>query len=227
MEIDKMSDIISDIKSLLLELYRENRAILDISVYPDLYKMLEVNRSGFTPIYYFPDTIEKLILMAKENEQYYYYITRLLIKWTRRYIDFKILDQIFIEKEYPHAKVKLITEDTIDKDVYSFCYKNFVSKDLVIEFSPKFNLMGDLIGKILGFAKKSKTPILMRNQTLIRYVRKLIPIFEAANLFVDQKQKFFSRFIPLKETRGIKWLVGITVGVIVHPIGFVLAVIDP
>lgn len=227
MEIDKMDNIISDIKSQLLELDRDSRAILDVSVYPELYKMLEARQLDFSPTYYFPDTIAKLLSVAKENKQYYYFITRLLTRWTQRYIDFEMLDKIFIGKGFPQAKIKLITEDIIDKRVYSFCYENFVSKDLVIEFSPEFNLVGDIIGKILGFAKKSKTPILLMNQRLVRDVRRLIPIFETANAFVDQKQKFFGRFIPLERTRGIRWFIGITVGTMVNPIGFVLAVIDP
>jgi hypothetical protein len=112
--------------------------------------------------------------------------------------------------------------------VYSFCYENFISKDLLVEFSPEFNLVGDIIGKILGFAKKSKYPILMLNQRLVRDIRRLIPIFDTANMFIDEKQKFFGKFIPhLEKTRGIRWFIGITIGTLVSQVGFVLAVIDP
>jgi len=222
-----MDDIINDIKAQLLELDRERRAILDISVYPELHKMLETGRFDFSPTYYFPDTIAKLLSMAKENEQYYYFITKLFSRWTQRYIDIRLLNEILVEKEFPQAKIELITKEVVDEKVYSFCYENFVSKDLVVELSPKFNLIGDIIGKMLGFAKKSKTPILMKNQRLVRDVKKLIPIFDAANMFVDQKQSFFSRILPLERTRGIRWFIGITVGTMINPIGFVLAVIDP
>jgi len=222
-----VDDIIYDIKSQLLELDRERRAILDVSVYPELHKMLEARRFDFSPTYYFPDTIAKLLSMAKENKQYYYFTTRLLTRWTQRYIDLRMLDKIFVEKEFPQAKIELITKEIIDEKVYSFCYENFVSKDLIVELSPEFNLVGDIIGKILGFAKKSKTPILMMNQRLVRDIKKLIPIFEAANTFVDQKQRFFGNIIPLERTRGIRWFIGITVGTMVNPVGFVLAVIDP
>lgn len=227
MNADNIESITGDIKSRVLGFDKESKAIIDISVYPELGKMLEIGRTDFQQTYYFPDTITKLVLKAKENEQYYYFITKLLTRWTHKYIDFKMIDKIFIEKEFPMAKIELITEDIIDKEVYSFCYKNFVSKDLVIEFSPRFNLVGDLIGKILGFAKKSKTPILMMNQRLVHDVKKLIPTFDTANMFVDRKQRFFGKFIPLKRTRGVRWFVGITVGTMVSPVGFILAVIDP
>lgn len=228
MEIKNIENMISHIENRVLKLEGRSRAILDISVYPELSRILEIKKSNFYPTYYFPDTIVDLLLKAKANDQYYYFMTRLFTRWTQRYIDFKILDKIFVKKEFPQAKIELITKEMIDMKVYSFCCKNFVSKDLVIELSPEFNLVGDIIGKILGFAKKSETPILMMNQRLVRYAKKLIPVFETANMFVDEKQRFFRKFIPhLENTRGIRWLIGITVGIAVNPVGFVFMVVDP
>ena len=224
---EDMDNIIKYVKNRISELEYEYRAILDLSMYPELNNIIKTQRLDFTPIYYFPDTIAKLFLKAKENEQYYYFISRLFAKWTQRPVDFRLLNKIFKEKRLNQIKIELITDELIDREVYSFCYKTFISKDLLVELSPQFNLVGDIIGKILGFAKKSKTPILMLNRKLIRFVREEIPIFDAANMFVDKKQEFFSRFIPLRRTRGIRWFVGITVGTSVPPIGFVLAVMDP
>ena len=40
--------------------------------------------------------------------------------------------------------------------------------------------------------------------------------------------KFFERFISgLKRTRGMKFIIGIALGSLVSPLGFVLAVLDP
>jgi len=220
-------DIIQNIKAKILELKSEDKAILDIPAYPGLTQLLEIEDSNFQPTYYIPDTISILLRKAKENEQYYYFITKLLTRWTQRYIDIRLLNKIFVEKEFSKAKIEFITKEDVDEKVYSFCYKNFVSKDLVVELSPKFNLIGDIIGKILGFAKISETPILMMNQRLVREVKKSIPILDAANMFVDQKQKFFSKIIPLERIRGIRWFIGITVGTIINPVGFILTVIDP
>lgn len=222
-------DLEKNIKNRVIEFEKENKVILDISVYPELKKVLENQRSeNFNNSYYFPDTIAKLLLKAKENSQYYYFMTKLFTRWTQRYIDFSILNRIFIKKEFPEGKIKLITEDIIDEEVYSFCYENFISKDLMVDLSLEFNLIGDILGKVLGFAKKSKTPILMLNQRLVNDIKRLIPVFDTANTFVDKKRTFFRKFMPhLERTRGIRWFIGITVGTVISPAGFVLTVIDP
>ena len=137
------------------------------------------------------------------------------------------MNKVFIEREYDILKFELITKEMIDMETYDSCYHKIVEKDLLIELSPEFNLIGDIVGKMLGFAKRSKAPILMLNQRLVRFIKKEIPIFDTANMFVDKKQQFFSRFIPLKRSRGVRWFLGITVGTAISPIGFILAVIDP
>jgi len=229
METNNVKYMVSDIEDTILKLEGESRAILDISVYPRLSRMLETQRLDFYPTYYFPDTIANLLLRAKEDERYYRFILKLFSRWMPKCksIDLDLLNNIFIKKEFPRAKIELITKEIVDGETYSFCYENFVCDDLVVELSPKFNLLGDMIGKILGFAKKSGSPILMMNQRLIRDVRGVIPIFETANMFVNRKQKFFSKFIPIKKTRGARWFIGITIGSKIGPVGFVFAVIDP
>ncbi len=228
----KKKEDIDDITQTVIDLIKgieyENRVVLDISVYPELPNIMEVQRRrDAATIYYIPDTIPLLLNKAKENEQYYFFLSKLFTKWTQRFIDVRLLNKIFVENEYDNLKFELITKEMVDIETYEFCYNKFAEKDLFIELSPEFNLVGDIVGKILGFAKKSNIPILMLNQKLVRYVKKEIPIFDTANMFVDKKQEFFSRFIPLRRTRGIRWFIGITVGTAISPIGFVLAVIDP
>ena len=228
MQIDNADNLISNVKGRILELGGESKAILDISVYPELSWIPDPTRLNFFPTYYFPDTIANLFLRAKENKQYHYFMTKLFTRWTKRAIDFKALDKTFFKKELPPAKIELITKEMVDRKVYSFCYENFVYKDFIVELSPRFNVVGDIIGKMLGFAKQSKAPILMTNQRLVRDVKKLIPILETANIFVDKKQRLWGRFRPiLKNTRGVRWLIGITVGTVISPAGIVFAVIDP
>lgn len=223
-----VDNIIQSITNMIKGFEHENRVVLDISVYPELSKIVEIQRRlDITPVYYIPDTIPLLLRKAKENEQYYFFLSKLFTKWTHRLVDLRLLNKVFIEKEYDILKFELITKEMIDIKTYDFCYHEIVEKDLLIELSSEFNLIGDIVGKILGFAKKSKVPILMLNQRLVRYIKKEIPIFDTANMFVDRKQQFFSRFIPLKRSRGVRWFLGITVGTAISPIGFVLAVIDP
>jgi len=226
-EFDRPETMVSEIKERALELEHEERAILDISTYPDLSRTRQ-SMLGSHPTYYVPDTIAKLFFKAKEDRRYYYYMTRLFMRSTRRYIDLDMLDGMFSRKEHFEARVELITEEMVDKRVYSFCYENFVSKDLILELSPRFNLVGDIIGKILGVCQKSRAPILMTTGRLVSDVRRLIPIFETANAFIDTKRTFFHRFIPgIEETRGVRWIIGITIGIAYPQVGIALAIIDP
>ncbi len=223
-------DVIQSIIDMIKGFEYENRVVLDVSVYPELSEIVKVQRRlNNTPVYYVPDTIPMLLEKAKENEQYYFFLSKLFTKWTQRSVDLRLLNKIFIKKEYHTLKFGMIKkeEEMIDIKTYDFCYHKIIEKDLLIELSPKFNLAVDIVGKILGFAKRNKVPILMLNQKLVRYVKKEIPIFDTANMFVDKKQHFFSRFTPLRKTRGIRWFIGITLGTAISPIGFMLAVIDP
>ena len=223
-----VDNIIHNITNTFKGFEHENRVVLDISVYPELSKFVETRRrSDITPVYYVPDTIPRLLRKAKENEQYYFFLSKLFTKWTYRLIELRLLNKIFIEKEYDVLKFELITKEMVDMNIYEFCYQKIVKKDLLIELSSEFNLIGDIVGKILGFAKRSKIPILMLNQKLVSFIKRGIPIFDTANIFVDKKQQFLSKFIPLKRTRGVRWFLGITVGTAISPLGFILTVIDP
>lgn len=204
----KLNTLCEKLDRLLVELDKKNEAIIDISVYPELIKMR--GKNDLYPTYYFPDTIKKLIL---QEEKYKEFLQRLIRKWTKRYVDFELLKNIFIKEGIPWARIKVITKDMVDEEVYSFCYEKFTLKELEISFSPKFNLLGDLIGKILGFAKKSGIPILMRNQTLVRFVKKSIIGVFGFNIFVDKKQEILEKYIPLRKTRFIRWLIGVAIQV--------------
>jgi len=204
-------------------------AIIDISVFPELNKMVEVGRINFKPVYYIPDTIYKLFTKAEIDVQYYQFISDLLRKWTIRTVDFRLLSKISREKEIGGIKFEPITREVVDRKVYEFCYEKFKDEKLIAELSPKINILGDVIGKILGFAKRAKIPILMLNRKLEIMIREVIPVFDAANTFVDKKQEFFSAFIPVKRTRGVRWFIGFVTGLTLpsNPAGLVLAVIDP
>jgi len=206
-----------------------NEVILDVSTFPELDKIVKIRRIDFKPVYYIPDTIYKLFTKAEKDIQYYQFITDLFRKWTTRTVDFNLLYKIFREKKINEMKFELITRDMVDSEVYKFCYEKLRDKNLIVELSPETNVLGDVIGKILGFAKKSQVSILMLNRKLVTLIRGVIPVFDAANTFVDKKQEFFSRFIPVKRARGVKWFIGIAIGLTLtnHPAGVVLAIIDP
>jgi len=156
MEMD-VDNIIQSITNMIKRFEHENRVILDISIYPELSKIVETQRRlDIIPVYYFPDTIPLLLRKAKKNEQYYFFLSKLFTKWTRRLIDLRLLNKVFIEREYDVLKFELITKEMIDMETYDFCYHKIVEKDLLIELSPEFNLIGDIVGKILVLLKEVK-----------------------------------------------------------------------
>lgn len=217
-----------NIEKRMKEFESEHNAILDLSVFPDLKKIIEQKRINLAMTYYIPDTIQRLLKRAKKDSQYYYLTTRLLGEWTRRTIDLKFLSEVLVREKNIEINIEFITEEMVDKKTFLFCHENFSIKSLTTEFSPRYNLLGDIVGKTLGFARKSGYPILMLNGKLVRIIRGKIPIFDAATMFVDRKQDFFRKSIPYYDrSRGARWLVGTTVGITISPIGFILAVIDP
>lgn len=123
----------------------------------------------------------------------------------------------------------------VDIETYNYLYEHLISKDLVISFSSELNLLGDIIGKIIGFAKKAGTYILMMNRRLMRYARETIPVLEVpARAIIEDKQNFFRKLIPgLESARGIRWFIGFTVEILnpiypqLTPIGIMLQVFDP
>lgn len=102
-----------------------------------------------------------------------------------------------------------------------------------MEFSPKLNIIGDIIGKILGYALKTKTLILMVNQRLVKLV-KSIPVF--LNNTLKLKQEFLAKRIPyLDYGRGVRFYIGIILEMggsvipipLANEVGYFLMVLDP
>lgn len=206
----------------------KNEAIFDISVFPILEEWMQARVSDKPLIIYIPDTIEKLVIEAHKNPHYYYILGKLFSRWTRKKIDINSIEKILMEKEIGNIKIKTITKDLIDVEIYNFCYEKFSAEDLITEFSPEFNVLGDIIGKILGAAHKLRVPIVMMNRRLVSEIKHVVPVFDTANAYQDKKASFFERYIPqLKRTRGVRWVLGITIGTLVSPIGIILALLDP
>ena len=208
-----------------LDELRPHEFILDISTLPFLRDILKAKPKTV----WLPDTLEKLLALAKEKEEYHETLVRLFKQWTRRKIDIDMLSKIIFEKKFEEVEIKLITIEDVDKRVYGRFLEKLVRKGLRIEFSKLLNLLGDIVGKIIGGAKKLKCAILLANRALLRLAKKLIPILDAANVLVNAKTDFLERnlHLPLRRTRGVRWLIGITVGVVISPVGIVLGVLDP
>lgn len=226
--------LITYIQDLDLIFYKK-QAILDLSTFPELSRLgsrsfessSKSSNSNNEYVYYIPDTIFQLFEAAKRNAYYYYYIGRLFSRWSRRAVDVKIIEKILKERVVFGRKLLPITLEDVDMTIYEKCNSYLRAPDLEIELSPKKNILGDLLGKIFGFSSKSGSPILMLNRRLRNEVKKLTDIIEITNAFVDSKQNFFEKFFPVKRTRGIRWILGITIGAYYTPLGFALTLVDP
>lgn len=206
----------------------KNEAIFDLSVFPILDILVQTGAGDKPLIIYIPDTVERLFIEAHKNPRYYYILGKLFSRWTRRKIDIELVEKILMGKDLGNIKIKTITKELIDVEIYNFCYEKFSAEDLITEFSPEFNILGDIIGKTLGAAHKLKVPIVMMNRRLVSEIRHIVPVFDTANAYQNKKVSLFERYIPhLRRSRGVRWILGITVGTLVTPIGFVLTLLDP
>ena len=103
MEDTSLDYILQEIKERIKAPGKE--VIIDISVFPELNKMVEVGRIDFKPVYYISDTIYKLFTKAEVDVQYYQFISDLIRKWTMRTVDFRLLSKISREKEISGIRV--------------------------------------------------------------------------------------------------------------------------
>ena len=199
--------------------------ILDLSSLPLIASVVESQPR----VIWLPDAILTLLKNSKDNPKYRNILDRLFRRWTRRKIDFEYLSEIIFRGGIGETKIKVITSQEVDREIYNLFLKRLVGKDMVVELSPRLNLLGDVVGKIVGASHKMKKAIVMANRALQRMVRVLIPVLDATSIVVDWKTKLFEQNLhfPVRRTRGIRWIVGMTLGVAISPVGIVLALVDP
>jgi len=183
--------------------------ILDISTFPVLDEIVSsAKESGRETTLFIPDTIKKVL----SSKKYFPYFEKLVKSWTRKKVDFKLLRKIITDTKKGHVKIKYITRKDVDDDVYLYCYKEISQKNLEVRFSPPFNLLGDAIGKIIGFSKKKKMEILMHGKSLLTKIQNKISLFLiSAKEFPGDKKKFFQERLPLLKHDNVKWYVSIVI----------------
>jgi hypothetical protein len=228
-----MEKIFTEQDNEMINQINPDQLILDLSTYPFLEKIITKSAQNNQQIYCIPDTLPLLLIKAKGNPQYYSYITKLFLKWTKREIDIQYFSEIFHDSSRLPNNIKLIGKDDVDPEIYNYCYQNIVIKELTVEFSPKFNIIGDLIGKMLGYAKKTKTPILMFNQRLVK-IAKSFPVL--LNNSLKLKQEFLVKRLPhLEYGQGIRFYIGFILEIgnsfisipLAREAGYILIILDP
>lgn len=230
--IEEISGDYERLRPIDLSDFESGEFILDISALPFLQEILDAKPK----VIYVPDTLHKLLGIAKQKPKYSKIIEQLFRRQTRRKIDIELFYKAISERKFEEVEIRLITKQDVDSAIYSVFLEEIVREELVIELSQKQNLLGDIAGKIIGFAKKAKRPILMANKALIRMTRKVITIIEGAtNESINMKKDFLRRNLrlSLRRTHGVKWYLGFIITIVtiggfpyLSPLGIVLMILD-
>lgn len=195
-----------------LETHYKGKFVLDVSALPDLKQILtSINETNKSVVIYIPDTFQKLLDKSQENHQYYFLLTNLIRRWTIRTPDIDFLQKVIKEKKFGSITIEVATIEDVDEELYYFLYEKIRSEDFVTHFSAQFNLLGDLVGKIIATAKKQSAYILMRGTRLLKELRYQISVYiDNIHEFQNEKIKFFDNHFPhLGRMRGLKWFLGI------------------
>jgi hypothetical protein len=163
------------------------------------------------------------------ESKYQIYLTTLINKW----YPFK----------RPIYKVENIVElysnmkrENIDEKILNFSLESIKDKKLFFELSPRKNILGGIIGKMLGYSLKTNTIIIAKTSTLGIMVRYKIPVIYHSAIrtlqniggsldqFIDKKQNIFKGKLRLENVNGMKfiiWIANFT------PLGNVLNILEP
>lgn len=195
-------------------------------------------------IFYVPDTLDKLIRRIKESQQedYLLLLEKLISHWYWRGVipKYELMKLRETPKTLIDTYLELISEERIylirkklvDKNLYNFCYQNFIDNELFIKLSPKINLFGDVVGKILGGSLKLKRYIIAHSKGLIWIVSDKMTTLRitpkdigcALDHIIEMKRNVF-KISHLKERPGGQFLFWIMNFFPV--VNKVLAVVDP
>ena len=102
--------------------------------------------------------------------------------------------------------------------------------------SPKMNLLGDVIAKIIVFSKKTGVAILSKTRRLANLLRESIVTLELPKKFDDaivKKQEITGQLFHFQGGRAAKFFIGVilSAGGFIHPAigvpGIVFAFMDP
>jgi hypothetical protein len=188
--------------------------ILDISWMPYLQYF---ENSGLE--LYVPSVFDKLITEAGKDKTQRDKLLRLIGKWfwhnklPRDFNLSKMMSEYYSLKE--KQIIRIIPKHLVDEKVRSFCIETFFDENLYLEMSPKVNLLGEIIGEILGYSKKGEKLIIAKTKGLSWLVRDKITIVYHAigqleEAFFDYKKRIFDKIFPhlprIRRIHGTKFI---------------------
>lgn len=180
----------------------------------------EIQESGFT--FYLPDTILNLIERAREGEQERAFLTGFLNFWgQKRYKESNADWNLFFEN-MSRMKIVAITDEMIaageETSEMNFFLEQFVNHPFYTTFSPLKNVLGDCVGKIILFSKKTGQKILSKTRRLSKLLREKITVLELPKRYsetLELKRNFTAKLtkkLPGKENTKFFIGLGIAVG---------------
>ncbi len=221
--------------------------IIDPSVLR-LFMSYEINMECIIETKIFiPDTLDDLIIKAKEDRESQKYLTRLInffsyssqrkifsdYDWRKFYFAYNSLK----EKDI----LKLIKREEVDLNIYEYCIDNLTNHNFYISEFHRINLLGDIVGKILGFSIRKSKLILMKTRMLPNLIREKISVLELPKprKKVRYMMEKMEKFIEFKENKiqkifkvpkYVKFFIGV-IGLFdidfIEKIGIILVFMDP
>ncbi len=187
---------------------------------------------------YIPDSLLKLISLSKENDEYKEFLRRFLFYFSyQRSSEMADYNWNMFYGNIEKISISPISvEDIEDKEEYESILSMFGKHTFYVSMSPKMNLLGDVLAKIIGFSKKSGVAVLSKTRRLANLLREKIVTLELPQKFDDfvmKKQEITKHLFRFQGGRATKFFVGVilSAGGFVHPAidvpGLVFAFMDP
>ena len=187
---------------------------------------------------YIPDSLFKLIVLSKDNDEYRAFLSRFL-----RYFSYRRSSELVEydwDKFYGNIKnisiIQITAEDIEDKKEYETILSMFEKHTFYISMSPRMNFLGDVLAKIIGFSKKTGILILSKTRRFANLLREKIVTIELPKKFDDvviKKQEITGKIFRFQGGRATKFFIGVilSAGGFIHPAigvpGIVFAFMDP
>ncbi len=236
-------DLIGD-KQLHFRLYGYGKFQLDrkeIIIDPSIFHFLLFHKIKKTDIvFYVPDNFLRLIKKAQENDEDRQFLDRFLNYWGYpNYRRIKKISWSLFYENISNMDIKPITTELIGTDNKNYLEEyltEFKNHSFYISLSPLTNMLGDCIGKMIEFSKRTGMFIFSKTRKLALLIREKILSLEIpkrADKIIQEKQNYTQRLFNFQGGRATKFFIGtaIAIGGVANPVvslsGVLFAFIDP
>jgi len=187
---------------------------------------------------YIPDSLYKLISLSKDSDEYKEFLRKFLFYFSyQRSSEMVEYNWDRFYENLEKISINTITDEDIeDKEEYQTILSMFGKHSFYVSMSPKMNLLGDVLAKIIGFSKKTGVAILSKTRRLANLLRERIVTLELPKKFdnaVVKKQEITGQLFHFQGGRAAKFFIGVilSAGGFIHPVigvpGIVFAFMDP